>query len=186
MSFLILIALIATFLSFIFVHMNYRKYAVFTMINELLTFKKMIFNKKKANCAGKKTTVSFFFLINILIFLYSPDIFDLEDNFLEIAGSIFAIIILILILRLIYEFVVIPISVSNHGTANAYQQNTYMQMQPPLQQNYSVTQNEINIHNQPQQISTNQIPTETSFQFCSQCGTRYNASESKCPNCGMH
>lgn len=177
----------AIILAFVFIHLNYKKYPVFSTLNEIMLFKKMIFNKKFQNCAGKKTTVSFFVIIltiinfiYTLIILYTSGLEDFEDvSFSVIIGNAVLLpIILLLITRLIYEFVIIPIAVSNNGTTNQ-QQITYVQ-----QQNY-VVPNQVNVDNQSQQAVQNPVTSDIQFKFCSQCGTRYNASDGKCPNCGM-
>lgn len=174
--------------TFIFIHINYKKYPVFTALNDMMMFKKMLFNKKMENCAGKKTTLSFFFLTFCTIFLFNDIValYFLAISANERSATSFSLKLLVIIMpfvqilvtRLIYEFVIIPIAISNNGTTNQ-QQITYVQ-----QQNY-VVPNQVNVDNQSQQAVQNPVTPDNQFKFCSQCGTRYNASDGKCPNCGM-
>lgn len=192
--FIILPTIIPTFF---FIHFNYKKYSIFSTLNDFIMFKKMVFNKRCANCSGKKITLSYFFLIAFSIiylylcmlddFIYDYDDFDVFDNvYSDLMSLIFLIvffIIFMLILRLVYEFIVIPISIFVYEKTNMYQQNAYAQSS--LQQYHVVAQSGKNAYSQSQQPTNNPISTESQFRFCTQCGTRYNESNGKCPNCGM-
>lgn len=111
-----------------------------------------------------------------------------DIDILNIFQYVFIVIICVLIIRLIYEFIVIPISVSN-SRVQVYQQNVYAgqanQNIPYTQQNYTMPQNQTASYVQPQQPEQGSIAPESQFKFCSQCGTRYDAVEDNCPNCGM-
>lgn len=103
---------------------------------------------------------------------------DMGDDLISI-GIWFVIIGLWwLILRLVFEFIVIPIA--QRPRVPVQYQN---QMQQPIQQ-MSVTTPNIQI--KPQDLGATNIAVETqAFVFCSQCGTKYNASAENCPKCGM-
>lgn len=171
----------AMILSFAFIHINYKKYSLISRLNEVMLFKKMIFNKKLGIRVGKKITVSYFFLnafficgiYNVLL------LFCIEEE--TFTPEFLMFFLVFPITRLIYEFIVIPISISNNAAAN-YSQNTYVQS--PLQQDYAASR-QTNTNNQSQQNAQDSLSIGDEFKFCSQCGTRYNASDSKCPNCGM-
>lgn len=99
---------------------------------------------------------------------------------IDIGTNVFLIaifVVVVLIIRLIYELIIIPIAIDSKQK-QIYQQNIYAQQvnQSPLNTPY--TQQPI----QPEQVST---APETQFKFCSQCGTRYDAAKNNCPNCGM-
>lgn len=186
----------------LFFHVNYKKNTLLTTLNELFMFKKLLLNKKVANCAGKKIIishllfVSFAFLntvvgkIYVSICLYGTsqgmlesigsEIYTTTDVIQDIFIGFIQAVILVLIIRLIYEFIVIPI-VLNNNQANMYHQNIYMQQtyQQPISMPY--TQQE-QVEQQSNQTSTS---PEIHFKFCSQCGTQYDATEDNCPNCGM-
>lgn len=106
---------------------------------------------------------------------YSIDMGDV----LELIGVLFVGIgIWWLILRLVFEFIVIPIA--QRPRVPVQYQN---QVQQPIQQ-MSVTTPNIQII--PQDLGATNIAAETqTFVFCSQCGTKYNASAENCPKCGM-
>ena len=247
----ILALLFATIIAFLFIHKNYKKYALLSTLNEILMFRKMLFNKKAVGYkAGKKIVVSHFWLICfLLIFVILRGIegagsesgyqygyalcqldlhtaFDVtlgydgwEDELIESAGSyasslwkellkdnnpdftidigeqisaIAAGIVTVLIVRLIYELIVIPIAINNKQKQMP-QQSIYAQQanQPPLNTSYTQANDEVaqnqNVTYTQQATQPEQMPTEpeTQFIFCSQCGTRYNAAEVNCPNCGM-
>ena len=92
----------------------------------------------------------------------------------------------VLIIRVIYEFIVLPYC---HSLLiqQYYAQN--MNMQPNMQNN-QVIQNPVS--------STTEVPLSTptynqtnipihngqQYKFCSQCGTKYDISATNCPNCG--
>lgn len=178
----LIIILLPTTLSFVFIHMNYKKYPVITKLNEIMLFKKMLFNKKIDNCAGEKTTVSFFFLIvGYTFFIIVGILYALLDSAGIDVGALLISLFIYPIIRLIYEYVVIPNTMSNNETVN-YSQNAYVQH--PLQQS-NVTSYQTDINTQSQQTVQNPLPTDNQFKFCSQCGTCYNASDNNCPNCGM-
>lgn len=166
--------LITTLIVFSFIHTNYKKYTLFSTLNEMLMFRKMLFNKKMAYYAGKKIIISHLFIAST-VFIYLIVI----NNSIYI-GDLFAAavmgLIFVLIIRLIYEFVVIPIVVNN-GQAQAYQQNVYMQ-----QTNINGLDNISPVQTTQKQES---IAPENQFKFCSQCGTRYDMTKDNCPNCGM-
>lgn len=264
----ILALLFATIIAFLFIHKNYKKYALLSTLNEILMFRKMLFNKKAVGYeAGKKIVVSHFWLICfplILVILmgievagsesgyqrgyalcqsdlhtafeltlgfdggeddlYEPYELDelmdaLIDELIESSGpygsilwkkllkdnnpdftidigeqisAITAGIVTVLIVRLIYELIVIPIAINNKQKQMP-QQSIYAQQanQPPLNTSYTQANDEVaqnqNVTYTQQATQPEQMPTEpeTQFIFCSQCGTRYNAAEVNCPNCGM-
>lgn len=206
----------------LFFHVNYKKNTLLTTLNELFMFKKLLLNKKVANCAGKKIIishllfVSFAFLNTVVGKIYvSVCLYGTSQGMLESIGSeiytttdviqdifigFIQAVILVLIIRLIYEFIVIPIALNNNR-ANMYQQNIYMQQAyqqsvntPYKQQDYAVPPNQMTnisgsdnaspIQAEQQSNQTSTSP-EIHFKFCSQCGTRYDATEDNCPNCGM-
>lgn len=171
----------------LFFHVNYKKNTLLTTLNELFMFKKLLLNKKVSNCAGKRIIIShllfasFTFLntvvskIYVSVCLYGTsqgildsmgyEIYTTTDVITDISIGFIQAVILVLIVRLIYEFIVIPIALNNNR-ANMYQQNVYMQQ----------------VYQQPEKAST---ASEIQFKFCSQCGTRYDAAKDNCPNCGM-
>lgn len=205
----------------LFFHVNYKKNSLFTTLNELFMFQKMLFNKKVSNCAGKKIIIShllfvsfvFIYLVTEALYLslyqlgihqttstmfstMYPEYYTGDSIVSERIASIFITFILavifVLIIRLIYEFIVIPIALNNKR-ANMYQQNVYMQQvyqqpvnTPYTQQDYAVPPNQVtNISSSEQQSELTSASSEIQFKFCSQCGTRYDASKDNCPNCGM-
>ena len=203
---LITALLLATLIVLFFIHANYKKYMLFSTLNEFLMFIKMIINKKMTNCAGKKiiisylfiTSVGFIYVIVISVYarfwwggmkggLYSYDENQsLDLDIQEIFIGVFMALIFVLIIRLIYEFIVIPIAVSNRQT-QVYQQNVSMQQinQQPVQPTNINGLNNVPTIQTGQQFGQAPIAPESQFKFCSQCGTRYDVAEDKCPNCGM-
>lgn len=231
---MILSLLLTTIAVFLFIHMNYKKYSLLFSLNEILMFRKMLFNRKvEGYHAGKKIVISFFCIICYylmdLLFVgmdnvsiengvgmgYEMCLLDIDNIFLDKYGIKFtsqlplkipsdndsiiwnahyivAYIVVVLIIRLIYELIIIPIAM-NSKQKQTYQQGVYSQQinQSPLntpysQTNYEVPQNQ-NVTYIQQAIQPEQSPiaSETQFKFCSQCGTRYDATEDNCPNCGM-
>lgn len=244
----ILVLLFATIIAFLFIHKNYKKYSLLSTLNEILMFRKMLFNKKVTGYeAGEKIVVSHFWLICVQLafailmgicyagfddggqYGYETcrmrvnDTFDSligydgwenelpEPYYSELKGLfrddydtnnvidigeqisfIVEVIVTVLIVRLIYELIVIPIAINNKQKQMP-QQSIYAQQanQPPLNTSYTQANDEVaqnqNVTYTQQATQPEQMPTEpeTQFIFCSQCGTRYNAAEVNCPNCGM-
>lgn len=212
--------LLTILIMFLFFHVNYKKYKLFSTVNEIFMFKKMLFNKKYSNCVGKKiiishlifVSVSFIYTVIVAVYksvftygeaeiismhLDSSVTYTYMDCIKEILVALLIFIICGFIIRLIYEFIVVSIAVTNSQT-QIYQQNVYRQSEPPqqlntpyTQQNHTMPSNQVTNSNRPDDAditATGQglTASEAQFKFCSQCGTRYNDTDDKCPNCGMN
>lgn len=193
-GFMIGLILSATIPTFLFIHFNYKKYSILSIMNEFMMFKKMLFNKRSSNCSGKKIVLSFFFLtvslmslayrlLYVLIVYYAGNLIGIMWYILFV---FLILLFIILILRLVYELVVIPIS----KYINKYNASSTVVSPDDSTQYYQNISNEqlnykMNERNQPQQSAEIPISIETQNIFCSQCGTCYSISDEKCPNCGM-
>lgn len=166
----------------IFYHINIKSINFLSKCAEWCLFKRG-FNKKMYNSVNAKIALvyvalvveGYLFLIMFYILSYVSTI-DYNDFYVELFGAdtmeqenlfsyIFAFVIFTLGLRLIFEFIIIPIYMSNKQP-QIYQTNVY------------TAQTE-------QQSGQTSITSETQIKFCSQCGTRYDAAKDNCPNCGM-
>lgn len=149
-------------LTVVFYHFHFKKYKVLTQINNYMLFKKYLFNKGKPVYVGNKIIVSFYYLTSFCITLIT--LFWVRElmfttkvepiNPEKILEPFLFALIAFIVTRLIYEFILIP-----------YLHNKKIQ-QYQLQQSNQHSNN------------------EQSFQFCSQCGTRYNITDEICSNCG--
>jgi len=189
--------LLAMLTTCFFTHSQYKKNNHVQKIMDILTFKKMIFNKTIYNISPKVVKINFILFMSFTIFwgqdgfwpLYEP--MSITHYFGMLLRSIIFWSISVFILRLIFELIVIPLCTENN---NATSQNIYLQnfpaqyqttnfsnMQPSQQNMCNLTQTQ----NIVTDNSTNPLHSETEYTFCSQCGTRYNITDGKCPNCGM-
>lgn len=154
----------------LFIHAHYQKYSLFLFMDDFMQFHVMLFNKKLVNRANKGTIISYValcsFIFSYLFYCYIGALLDEYDN---IVGSIKVVLVFLLIVRLIYEFVVIPLTLYNQPTHMSY-----------TQQGYS-SQEAGNMPQQPHMPGS----IDPAFKFCSQCGTKYNATDAHCPKCGM-
>ena len=192
--FYILFPLVSTL---VFVHCHYKKYNLFTSLNDYLLFKKMLFNKKINYQPSNKSIISHTFFFLFFLYLSLLTFFNIALEIVEDDGIVFTFLFLVmvfiglfilpvLIIRVIYEFIVLPYC---HSLLiqQYYAQN--MNMQPNMQNN-QVIQNPVS--------STTEVPLSTptynqtnipihngqQYKFCSQCGTKYDISATNCPNCG--
>lgn len=170
-------------LTLLFNYSNFKKSNFLTAINDFLLFKKYLFNKKMSVAVNKVIVLTYFFLFAALFIsfsdctlysMYFPDYeMDIEKIFAFLLLA-FIYLLVVLVIRLIYEFLIIPIW---------YQQKV---------QNVNVPYVQQPINNAPMNntVVQNQMPingaVNTEYKFCSQCGTRYSITESNCPNCGKH
>lgn len=184
---------VSLIITLIFIHCHFKKYEFLSKINDYLLFKKNFFNKKHYFPVENKTVISFFFLtgMDIVLFIMTCHVNIIHigsilfDNILSIFIFLFIIEIII---RLIYEFLIIPHlykkqvyqSQVQDISTQLYMQNTQFTQQPV----HDMQQQSVNNAN----IMNNQTifaSEEQSFKFCSQCGTRYDATKNTCPNCGL-
>lgn len=186
----ILFPLISTL---IFTHCHYKKNKFFSFLDDYLLFKRLLFNKKINYQTSNKVIISHLFFF--LFFLYFSILYVAVDSmYFENIGellliAIMSIIIFLfvpsLIIRLIYEFLVLPYF---HGIQiqQYYAQN--MNIQPNMQNNQvmqpasNVTETIINTSNTNE--TNESVSNEQQFKFCSQCGTRYDINATTCPKCG--
>lgn len=165
-------------LMFLFVHFNFKSNKLLTTINEYLLFKKYLFNKKLNVVASKKTACSFFYFFSVAVFSvpnhgYWRDlVFWNELHYWSSDGNgtkdffeyILIFLVLLIIIRLIYEFLIIPY-LYNRSIQNSYQKNM------PYANNI---------------INNEKANMNADFKFCSQCGTRYSINDTVCPKCGKN
>lgn len=162
-----------------------------------MLFKRNFFNKKYCFPTKSKTVISFFYitctlyimLSCYLLLLPAADEFTFSETCLIVVLLFMFFSIIEMIIRLIYEFLIIPYLYKKQ----IYQsQPQNINVQPYIQHNqftqqptHNMQQQSINNTNiiNDQTIST---PEEQSFKFCSQCGTKYNITDETCPNCGLH
>ncbi|MBD5502669.1 MAG: hypothetical protein HDR09_02635 [Lachnospiraceae bacterium] len=178
-------------ITLVFIHCHFKKYGLLSKLDDYLLFKKNVFSRKHYFPVENKIVISFFFLtaMNIVFFIvgcYVNMIDTMQIDVILFGFGFFSI--LEIIERVIYEFIVVPHSYKKkiyesqlqNINAQPYIQNTQFAKQPiqDIQQS-SATNNEI-INNQITSTSE-----EQQFKFCSQCGTKYNITDEKCPKCGL-
>lgn len=155
-----------------FVHFNFKPNKLLTTVNEYLLFRKYFFNKKINVPVNKKVACSFFYFFTVA-FICVPNHAFWQDlvywshwnSISDFIGYILTFLILLLIIRLIYEFLIIPY-LYKRSIQNTYQKNISY-MDNPI---YQGTANNM----------------ASDFKFCSQCGTRYPVNDTVCPKCGKN
>lgn len=164
MDIIAFLILMPAILMLFYIHFNFRRIKLLTTINEYLLFKKYLFNRKINVPVSKKTACSFFYFFCIAVIIMPSfyiweaveweSFFDWEDTFFYL--------VLLFIIRLLYEFLIIPY-LYKRSTQNTYQEN--VPYKNAAYENDNMTMN---------------------FKFCSQCGTRYPKNDSVCPKCGQN
>lgn len=162
---------ITALFTLLFIHAHYQKYSLFSFLDNFLQFRIMLFKKELANQANKGTIIIYVALCSYICSYFLEyalaDIYNRYYN--SILGYFIGLLVFLFILRLIYEFIVIPCTVKNRPTHMSY-----------TQQGYS-SQETGNMPQQPHMPGS----IDPAFKFCSQCGTKYNATDAHCPKCGM-
>lgn len=176
------------FLTLCLTHIYIRKIELLSALDNYLAFKKFMFNKKIIlSKAIEPKIIIVFYLISSFVIAVADTIFLVGiSNILEgnedINTAVFLMIILyaiviIIIARLIFEFIIIPYYCTprqpQYNIPNNQQMYTYTFTQQPQTQT----------PNMPKPNASQQ-QDNSSFVFCSQCGTRYAETDSACPNCG--
>ncbi len=175
----------------LFIHAHYQKYSLFSFLDDFLQFRVMLFKKELANQANKSTIISYIALCSYICSI------ALENTLADIYRCYYDLILFYLIatflflfiLRLIYEFIVIPCTVNksvlNKNTLNKRPTQMSYNTQQGYTVHYSSFQNQEAGNIQPQQQPSVPGSIDPAFKFCSQCGTKYNVTDDHCPNCGM-
>ena len=200
-SFIVYVVLFGILTTFLFSHSHYKRNTFIQKIDDILMFKKMLMNKTINNIKPGVAKANFFLFISITYYQIGVVITEIYKGN-GLIESLFSVLIgwlvFSFILRIIFEFIVIPLSSGSNSipSPNMYMQNFPNQYQP---NNFANTQPNTTYMQQPQQNTYNStqpqtidpntgtVPflNETNFGFCSQCGTRYNLADGTCPNCGM-
>ncbi len=119
----LVIPVIATALYY---YCNFKKSKALTTMNEYLLFKKYIFNRKLDIPAGEKTAVSFFFFFSWAVINAPNGFFGVDliygKNKSDFFSKVLTFLILLFIIRFIYEFLVIP-HLHKGALQNTYQEN---------------------------------------------------------------
>lgn len=150
-------------------HAFVKKIYFVSVVGDYLVFRKFFFNKKRTvQPLGSKVIISFYAIISLLfcllgvLYIFALSLENELGNELlpQLLKVVFVILLIIVVVRLAYEFIIIPIFCTSGQPKNTM------------------------YYNQP--ISTNMIQPQSNggLIFCSQCGIRYNATASNCPNCG--
>lgn len=165
-------ALLATILLYIFVLPNRKNGKLprfFQFLRDVLTFKKLYLELILRTLYIFSTCICIFwgfFLLFSREEYYSYGVFGgsySESTFVE------GLIILILgpiLLRIVYEFAMLLIL----AVKNLMEINHKMTPPPPAT---------AELEPEPESVS------EPHYLYCTQCGTRYDANEGNCPNCGL-
>lgn len=177
--------------TFLFIHAHYQKYSLFSFLDDFLQFRIMLFKKELTNQANKGTIISYVALCSyICIYLLEEVFADIYRSYYGyILGDWISLLVFLFILRLIYEFIVIPRTVNksvlNKNTLNKRPTQMSYNTQQGYTVHYSSYQNQETGNIQPQQQPSVPGSIDPAFKFCSQCGTKYNVTDDHCPNCGM-
>lgn len=177
--------------TFLFIHAHYQKYSLFSFLDDFLQFRIMLFKKELTNQANKGTIISYVALCSyICIYLLEEVFADIYRSYYGyILGDWISLLVFLFILRLIYEFIVIPCTVNksvlNKNTLNKRPTQMSYNTQQGYTVHYSSYQNQEAGNIQPQQQPSVPGSIDPAFKFCSQCGTKYNVTDDHCPNCGM-
>lgn len=155
--------LMPAILMLFFIHFNFKRIKLLTTINEYLLFKKYLFNRKINIIVSKKTTCSFFYFFSIAVIIMPSLIiwYAVEWESSYDWEATLCYLVLLLIIRLLYEFLIIPY-LYKRSTQNTYQENV------------------------PYTNAAYKNDMTMNFKFCSQCGARYPKNDSVCPKCGQN
>ena len=184
---------IAALFTFLFIHAHYQKYSPFSFVDNFLQFRVMLFNKKLGSQANKGTIISYVALCSFICSGFCRLLSTDASGYDLILFDWIALLVFLFILRLIYEFIVIPCTVNksvlNKNTLNKRPTQMSYNTQQGYTVHYSSYQNQeagnIQPQQQPQQQPSVPGSIDPAFKFCSQCGTKYNVTDDHCPNCGM-
>ena len=161
-------------LTVLLTHVFVKKIHFMSLVGDYLVFRKFFLNKKQElqPQVGSKVVISFNAIISFLFSLSSMmyvsalAVMDelgnesVNEVFLRLLKVMFVMLLIMVAVRLVYEFVVIPIFCTSG------QPQYYMHNNQPMNTNMGLPQN------------------NGEFKFCTQCGTRYHVTESICPKCG--